>query len=117
MAAKYLTMVGQLEWLVTLGRFDIHAQVATMSRFRAAPRQGHMDRLKRIYSYAIYSYAIRTKDYVIRFRTAQPDYSFLPHQDLFGHTLYMVMSTKLFLMTCQIHLARQKPPPQPWMLI
>ena len=23
MAAKYLTMVGQLQWLVTLGRFDI----------------------------------------------------------------------------------------------
>ena len=44
MAAKYLTMVGQLQWLVTLGRFDIHAQVATMSRLRAAPRQGHMDR-------------------------------------------------------------------------
>ena len=41
MAAKYLTMVGQLQWLLTLGRFDIHAQVATMSRFRAAPRQGH----------------------------------------------------------------------------
>ena len=36
MAAKYLTMVGQLQWLVTLGRFDIHAQVAAMSRFRAA---------------------------------------------------------------------------------
>ena len=50
MAAKYLTMVGQLQWLVTLRRFDIHAQVATMSRFRAAPKQGHMDRLKRIYS-------------------------------------------------------------------
>ena len=76
MAAKYLTMVGQLQWLVTLGRFDIHAQVATMSRFRAALRQGHMDRLKRIYSYAI-----RTKDYAIRFRTDQPDYSFLPDQD------------------------------------
>ena len=62
--------------MVTLGRFDIHAQVATMSRFRAASRQGHMDRLKRIYSYAI-----RTKDYAIRFRTDQPDYSFLPDQD------------------------------------
>ena len=76
MAAKYLTMVGQLQWLVTLGRFDIYAQVATMSRFRAAPRQGHMDRLKKIYSYAI-----MTKDYAIRFRTEQPDYSFLPDQD------------------------------------
>ena len=76
MAAKYLTMVGQFEWLVTLGRFELHAQVATMSRFRAAPRQGHMDRLKRIYSYAI-----RTKDYAIRFRTDQADYSFLRDQD------------------------------------
>ena len=76
MAAKYLTMVGQLQWLVTLGRFHIHAQLATMSRFRAAPRQGHMDRLKRIYFYAI-----RTKDYAIRLRTEQPDCSFLPHQD------------------------------------
>ena len=75
-AAIYLTMVGQLQWPVTLGRFDLHAQVATMSRLRAAPRQRHMDRLKRIYSYAI-----RTKDYAIRFRTDQPDYSFLPDQD------------------------------------
>ena len=46
-------MVGQLQWLVTLGRFDLHAHVATMSRFRAAPRQGHMDRIKRIYVYAL----------------------------------------------------------------
>ena len=61
-AAKYLTMVDQLQWLVTLGRFDIHAQVATMSRFRAAQRQGHMDRLKRIYSYAI-----RIMDYAISY--------------------------------------------------
>ena len=59
-----------------LQRFDIHAQVGTMSKSRAAPRQGHMDRLKRIYSYAI-----RTKDYALRFRTDQRDYSFLPDQD------------------------------------
>ena len=101
MAAKYLTMVGQLQWLVILGRFDLHAQVASMSRFRAVPRQGHMDRLKRIYSYAI-----RTKDYAIRFRTDQPDYSFLPDQGLTGHTLYMVMSMKSFLMECQSHSVR-----------
>ena len=76
MAAKYLTMVGQLQWLVTLGRFDVYAHVATMKRFRAAPRQGHMDRFKRIYDYAI-----RNKDYADRFTTDQSDYSFLPEQD------------------------------------
>ena len=51
-----------------------------MSRFRAVPRERPIDRLK-----MIYSYAIRTKDYAIRFRTDQPDYSFLPDQD-FGRT-------------------------------
>ena len=35
-----------------------------------------MDRLKRIYAYAM-----RTKDYAVRFRTDQPVYSFLPEQD------------------------------------
>ena len=85
MAAKYLTMVGQLQWLVTLGRFDIHAQVATMSRFRAALGKDIWTDLR------IYSYAIRTKDYAIQFRTDQPDYSFQPDQDfdwtysVYGH--------------------------------
>ena len=92
---------GQLQWLVTLGRFDLHTQVATMSRFRVASRQGHMNRLK-----SIYSYAIRTRDYVIRFRTDQPDYSFLPDQDFDWTNLYMVMSMKSVLMTCQNHLVR-----------
>ena len=35
----YLTMVVQLQWLISLGRFDIQAQVISMFRFRAAPRQ------------------------------------------------------------------------------
>ena len=39
MAAKYLTLVGQLQWLVALGRFDLHAHVVTMSRFSTAPRK------------------------------------------------------------------------------
>ena len=84
MAAKYLKMVGQLQWLAPLGRFHLHAQVATMSRFRAAHRQGHMDRLKRIYCYAI-----RTKVNAIGFRTDLPDYSFIPDQDFdWTHSVY-----------------------------
>ena len=80
----YLTMVGQLQWLITLGRFDIQAQVITMSRFRTQPRKGHLDRLKRIYAYVI-----RTKDYATRFRTTEPDYSYLPDQNFdWAHTVY-----------------------------
>ena len=102
-AAKYLTMVGQLQWLVTLGRFDIHTQVPAMSRFRAAHRHRHMDRLKRIYSYAI-----RTKDYAIRFRIDQPDYSFLPDQDFdWTYSLYGNIQEILPDLTCQNHLVRQ----------
>ena len=75
MAAKNLTMVGHLLWHVTFGRFDRHVQVAAMSSIPAALRQGHVDRLKRIYSSAI-----RTRDYAIMLRTDQPDYSFQPDQ-------------------------------------
>ena len=42
----YLTMISQLQWLVTLERFGIHGQVTNMFRFRSAPRK-----LQRIYGY------------------------------------------------------------------
>ena len=70
----YSTMIGQLQWLVTLGRFDIHAQVTTMSRFRSAPRKGHLKRLQRIYGCVL-----KTKHYSIRYRTKEPDYGYLPN--------------------------------------
>ena len=89
-------MVGQLQWLITLGRFDIQAQVITMSRFRAQPRKGHLERLKRIYSYVT-----RTKDYAARFRTTEPDYSYLPDQNLTGLILF-VMYKKSYQMIFQI---------------
>ena len=70
----YLIMIGQLQWIVTLGRFDIHAQVTTMSRFRSAPRKGHLERLQRIYGYIL-----KTKHFSTRYRTKEPDYSYLPN--------------------------------------
>jgi hypothetical protein len=68
----YQSMIGALQWTVSLGRFDILAAVMTMSRFRVAPKRGHLDRLKRIYGYLK-----RTKNGAIRFRTNLPDYSLL----------------------------------------
>ena len=70
----HLTMIVQLQWLETLGRFDIHAQVTTMSRFRSAPRKGHLERIQRIYGYVL-----KTKHYSTRYRTKEPDYSYLPN--------------------------------------
>ena len=61
-----------LQWLVTLGRFEIHAQVTTMSRFRSAPRKGHLERLQRIYGYVL-----ETKHYSTRYRIKESDCSYL----------------------------------------
>ena len=66
---KYQSMIGALQWCVTLGRFDIAVGVMTMSRFRAAPRKGHIERLGRIYGY-LRAYP----DGAIRFRTGIPNH-------------------------------------------
>ena len=49
--------------VVSLGHFDIATTIMTMSSFRVAPHQGHLDHLKRIHTL---------------FRTHEPDYSDLP---------------------------------------
>ena len=36
------TLIGQLLWAITLGRIDMAASVMTMSKFRQAPRIGHL---------------------------------------------------------------------------
>lgn len=47
----YQSIIGAEQWAVTLGRFDIAVAVTSLSRFRAAPRQGHMARAKRVAGY------------------------------------------------------------------
>ena len=69
---KFMCMVGQLQWAVTLGRYDILAHVMSMSRFRLAPKVGHIERMKRIYGYLS-----RTKHYALRLRTDEPNYMHL----------------------------------------
>ena len=71
---ELLTEIRQLQWLVTLGRFDIHAQVTTMSSFRSAPRKGHLERLQRVYGYVL-----KTKHCSTRYRTKEPDFGYLPN--------------------------------------
>ena len=67
---KYQSIIGLLQWAISLGRFDIATAVMTLSGFRACPRVGHLDRTKRVVSYlAIMKHAM------IRFRTNQPDFS------------------------------------------
>ena len=82
----YLTMIGQLQRLVTLRRFDIHAKVTTMSIFRSAPRKGYLEKLHRISCYVQ-----MTKHYSTRYRTEEPNYSYLPNLKHDWSTQFMGM--------------------------
>ena len=73
---QFQTLIGQLQWLISLGRFDIAVHVMSLSRFRAQPRKKHLDRAKRIVGYLLF-----LPDGAIRFRTGEPDFSSLRDQE------------------------------------
>ena len=73
---QFQTLIGQLQWLISLGRFDIAVHVMSLSRFRAQPRKGHLDRAKRIVGYLLF-----LPDGAIGFRTGEPDFSSLKDQE------------------------------------
>ena len=70
---KYQSLIGVLQWAITLGRFDIATAVMTMSGFRVAPTEGHLQRVQRICGYLS-----KMKHGYLRVRTDEPDYSDLP---------------------------------------
>ena len=41
----HMCMIGQLQWAISLGTYDILTQVMFMSRFRLAPKIGHFERM------------------------------------------------------------------------
>ncbi len=72
--AKFQSLIGALQWTISLCRFDIANAVMTLSRYRAAPQRGHLDRAKRVVGYLKkYPHAC------IRFRTGIPD-----HESMYG---------------------------------
>jgi hypothetical protein len=81
---QFQSLVGSLQWAVSLGRFDVTTAVITLSRFRAAPKIGHFDRAKRIVGYLH-----KHKHFKIRFRVQVPDLSNLPDKAYqWEHTVY-----------------------------
>ena len=45
----YQSLIGMLQWAVTLGRYDIQHAVMTMSRYRDVKRQDHLDKVKSMF--------------------------------------------------------------------
>ena len=66
---QYQSLIGALQWAITLGRFELLIGVTTLSTYRVAPRIGHMERLKRMYGFLK-----KRPDGAIRFRTGIPNH-------------------------------------------
>ena len=58
---------------MSLGRLDVTTAVMTISSFRVEPREGHMNRLRRVYGYLL-----KFKCAAIRIRPEKPDMSDIP---------------------------------------
>jgi hypothetical protein len=82
--AKYQSLIGQIQWAVTIGRLDVHFAVMTLSGFRAAPRAGHLQRAMRVVGFLS-----KFRHAAIRFRTERPDLSMFPVNEYdWEHTVY-----------------------------
>ena len=47
----YQSMIGMLQWTVSIGRIDVCYAVSSMSRFCVSPKKGHLDLVFRIFGY------------------------------------------------------------------
>ncbi len=48
---KYQSLIGVLQWAVSIGRFDVMTSVMTLPSFQAALCCGHMEHVRCIYGY------------------------------------------------------------------
>ena len=74
--AKFHSIIGACQWMITLCRSDIAQAIMSLNRFRQSPHIGHVERLIHIIGY-IHHFPHAA----IRFRTGIPD-----HETLFGDT-------------------------------
>jgi hypothetical protein len=52
---QFQSLIGAIQWAVSIGRLDIATAVMSLSSFHAMPRRGHLERAKRIYGSDILS--------------------------------------------------------------
>ena len=49
--SKYRMLIGSGQWVISLGRFDVMYAVVNLSRYNAAPREGHFKAMMRVFGY------------------------------------------------------------------
>jgi hypothetical protein len=48
---KYQSLIGAMQWAISIGCFDIAVHVMMMSSFRASPSHGHLEQVKHMVGY------------------------------------------------------------------
>jgi hypothetical protein len=81
----YQSLVGAMQWAISIGRWDIRSAVMTLSSFRAQPRQGHLEWIQRIYGFLCWF-----RHFKLRFRVDELDYSGIPEMPDYDweHSVY-----------------------------
>jgi hypothetical protein len=67
---KSQSLIGAMQWAISIGHFDIAVHVMTMSSFRASPRHGHLEQVKRMVGYLS-----KFRFAELRILTDEPDFS------------------------------------------
>jgi hypothetical protein len=48
---QYQSLIGSMQWAISIGHFDIAVHVMSMSSFKTSPRHGHLDQAKCMVGY------------------------------------------------------------------
>ena len=48
---EYQHIIGVCQWLIVAGRFDLTHAISSLSRFAAAPREGHLELARKVFGY------------------------------------------------------------------
>jgi len=84
---QFQSLIGALQWTISLSRFDIAHAVMTLSRYRTSPFVGHLDRAKQIVRYLC-----KYSQGAIRYRTGIPNYEAIygeqPESHEWMHSVY-----------------------------
>ena len=89
--AKYMSMIGTAQWLVKLRRLDITIAMSTLSSYRVAPQEGHVE-----YTKPLYRYIKHFPHAAVQICTDIPDYSEMIHESHeWLHSIYSNIEEEL----------------------
>ena len=71
----YQSLIGSLQWNVSIRRINIATAVMSLSSYRSDPRIGHLERVKKVMGYLS-----KMKEAKLRFCVSLPDYLDICHK-------------------------------------